>query len=67
MTVNRTADEIIVHLPADMDAGQLQGILNYLAYQEATRHSQATPEQVEALVAEVKKDWWSRNRSRLIQ
>ena len=40
MTVERTTDEVIVHLPADMDVEQLQDILDYLAYQEATRHSQ---------------------------
>ena len=66
MNVERTSDEVIVHLPADMDAERLQDILNFLAYQEATRHSQATPEQIDDLVAEVKKDWWKQNRHRFL-
>ena len=67
MTVERTTDEVIVHLPADMNAEQLQDILDYLAYQEATRNSQATQEQVDALVAEVKAGWWERNQQRFLK
>ena len=67
MTIERTANEIIVRLPADMNPDGLQNILNYLTYQEATRHSQATQAQVDALAEEVKKDWWKHNRRRFLK
>lgn len=67
MKIERTADEIIVRLPADMDPERLQDLVNYLVYREATKNSQATQEAVDELASEVNREWWAANRARLIK
>ena len=67
MTVERTADEIIIRLPADTDPLELQRLVNYWVYQEATAKSQATQEAVDELAREVNREWWEKNRARLVQ
>ncbi|HEX8460280.1 MAG TPA: hypothetical protein VF623_02575 [Segetibacter sp.] len=67
MLIERTNKEVIIRLPASVDTIDLQRIIDYLTYKEATANSKATQEQVDKLSREVKKDWWKSNRSRLIK
>lgn len=55
MVIERTDDEIIIRLPASTDTEDLQRMVDYLAYKQATAGSQATQEDVDALAALVKK------------
>lgn len=55
MIIERTPNEVIVRLSPSINIEELQRVLNYLEYKEATVDSEATQEEVDALVAEVKK------------
>lgn len=67
MVIERTKKEVIIRLPSSIDTDGLQNIINYLSYKEATDKSQAKQEQVDKLAKEIKKGWWSKNRSRFIK
>lgn len=44
----------------------IQRLLNMLIYEEATRRSRATQEQVDELAREVNKSWWAENKHRFL-
>jgi hypothetical protein len=67
MVIERTKDEIILHLPIDTDIEGLQNIVTYLKYKEAIRKSQGTEEQANLLADESKKRWWAENKGRFIK
>ncbi|MEP7080756.1 MAG: hypothetical protein ABI784_08500 [Ginsengibacter sp.] len=67
MLIERTSDEVIIRLPATVDAIGLQKLVDYLMYKEATANSKATQKQVDALADQVKKGWWKKNRKRFIK
>lgn len=66
MTIERTNEEVIIRLPASMDTDNLQRLVDYLVYREATAQSEAIQADVDALASEVKQGWWARNKSRLV-
>ena len=39
-------------------------MLDYLAYKQAIKGSQATEEEIDELASEVKKGWWEKNKDR---
>ena len=67
MVIERTKDEVIIRLPADVDTEGLQRMINLLYYKEATAKSEATQAQVDELAKEVKKGWWAKNGSKHIK
>jgi hypothetical protein len=67
MVIEKTDNEIIFRLPADIDTAGFQRIVNYLQYKEAIRKSQGTEEQANKLADESKKRWWSENKERFIK
>lgn len=67
MNIERTENEVIIRLPANVDTEGLQRFIDYLSYKEATAKSEATQADVDQLAAEVKKGWWANNRSRFIK
>ncbi|MVN20398.1 hypothetical protein [Mucilaginibacter arboris] len=67
MLIERTNKEVIIRLPASVDTTELQRLVDYLTYKEATANSKASQEQVDELAKEVKKGWWKANRDRLIK
>jgi len=67
MLIERTNKEVIIRLPASVDTTELQRLVDYLTYEEATANSKATQEQVDELAKDVKKGWWEANRRRLIK
>jgi hypothetical protein len=67
MVIERTKDEIIIRLPTYIDTKGLQNLINYLTYKEATDKSQARQEDVDKLVKDIKKGWWSKNRKKFIK
>lgn len=66
MTVQRTDNEIIIKLPASMDLEEIQRLINYLLYKEATKDSQATQDEVDKLAREANKQWWEENKERFL-
>ena len=67
MVIERTNDEIIFRLPADIDTTGFQRIVNYLKYKEAIRKSEGTEEQANKLANESKKRWWAENKAKFIK
>ncbi len=67
MLIERTSTEVIIRLPASVDAIGLQRLVEYLIYKEDTANSRATQEAVDKLATEVKKGWWNKNRKRFIK
>lgn len=64
MTIERTATEVIIRLSPSLDVEELQRLLNYLAYKEATADSSAVQEDVDVLAADVRKGRFQRSRAR---
>ena len=67
MLIERTANEVIIRLPASVDTTGLQRLVDYLTYKEATADSKATQVQIDKLAREVKKGWWKKNRKRFLK
>jgi hypothetical protein len=66
MTIERTADGIIVKLPPNINIEELQRFLNYLRYKEITAGSKATQADADELAKAVNKGWWEKNRNRFL-
>lgn len=67
MYIERTKDEVIIRLSANVDTTGLQRIIDFLTYKEATAKSKAKQADIDKLTKEVKKGWWAKNRKRLIK
>jgi len=67
MVIERTNQEIIFRLPADMDVSGLERIITYLKYKETVMKSEGTEEQANQLADESKKRWWTENKQRFIK
>ena len=67
MQIERTENEVIIRLSANVDTEGLQRFIDYLSYKEAIAKSEATQVDVDQLAAEVKKGWWTNNRTRFIK
>jgi hypothetical protein len=67
MLIERTPKEVIIRLPSYVSTEGLQRLVDYLSYKEVTAKSKAKQVDVDKLAREVKKGWWSKNRSRLIK
>lgn len=66
MTVERTADEIIVRLPSSMNIEEIIQFLSYLRFKEITQQSQATQEDADRLAKEANHNWWARNKDKYL-
>ena len=67
MVIERTSKEVIIRLPSYVNTDGLQRLVDYLTYKEATAKSKAKQSDVDALAREVKKCWWTKNRSRFVK
>jgi hypothetical protein len=66
MTIERTADAIILKLPPNINIEEIQLFLNYLRFKEIVAKSKATQEDVDQLAREVNKSWWEKNKQRFL-
>jgi len=60
MILERTNDEILIRLPANIDVSELQTMLDYLQYLELTANSSATETDVENLAESANKSMWQK-------
>lgn len=65
MLVERTDKEIIIRLPASVDAEDMQEFLDLSRYKELTKGYKVAQRTVDALAAEVNRAWYAKNRKRL--
>ncbi len=65
MLIERTDnDNIVITLPAGVNAFGLQQIIDYAKYLEATAGSKAKQKDVDKLADEVNAGWWAKNKKR---
>ena len=67
MVIERTSEEVIIRLPSYVNTDELQSLIDYLTYKEATAKSKAKQADVDLLARDVKQGWWAKNRSRLVK
>jgi len=60
MILERTKDEILVRLPANVDLTELQDMIDYLRYKELTAKSNASQADVDELAKQVNKAMWDK-------
>jgi len=60
MILERTKNEILVRLPANVDLTELQNMLDYLRYKELTAKSTAKQSDVDELSKVVNKSLWTK-------
>lgn len=65
MKVERTDDEILIRLQGNIRKENLEGIVEYLRYEELLSKSQATEDDLDALVSEAKQGRWERIKSEI--
>lgn len=63
MILERTKNEILVRLPADVDLTELQNMLDYLEYVETTSGTKAKQKDVDELSDVINKSIWSKIKS----
>ncbi len=63
MILERTKNEIVVRLPADVDLTELQNMLDYLEYKESTSGTKAKQKDVDELSETVNKSIWNKIKS----
>ncbi len=67
MIVERTKNELIIRLPATVNAAEIQDLLNYLRYQELTSTFKVKQGEADKLANQVSKNWWKRNQAKFIK
>jgi hypothetical protein len=69
MRIERTKDEIIIHIPNNIDVDQeiLQRIVDYIAYKKAISKSSASQKDVDGLVKQIKKGWGKKHREKYLK
>jgi hypothetical protein len=63
MILERTNNEIVVRLPANIDLTELQNMLDYLEYKENTTDSKATQGDVDDIAEEINRSIWEQVKS----
>jgi len=66
MKIERNNDEIIIRISSKVRPDGIQQLVDFLEQREATAKSEANQEDIHALVNEIKKGWWSKNKDRLL-
>ena len=67
MTIERTAEEIIIRISSSMNIDDIQQLIDYLTYKQIVGKSQATQKGVDVLVATVKQGRWAQRRNAFIK
>jgi hypothetical protein len=66
MTIQRKGDELIIKLPKNIDLNGLQRLIDYIKYNQLTNNSKAKQEDADKLSSDVNKNWWAKNKYRLL-
>ena len=59
MTVQRTADELVIRLPLSMANEQIEAFLDYLEIMAILQRAQGTEEEAQALAEEANQNWYA--------
>lgn len=67
MTLERTANEVIIRLPANINWEDLELMIRFIKYRENVSKSTAKQEDIDKLAREVNKQWWEENKHRFLK
>ena len=65
MKIERTKKEVIIRIPASVNVDDMQDLADLIRYKEISSKSQATQEDVENLVNDVKRGRWNKTKTKL--
>ncbi len=65
MIVERQDNDILVRFSAGIKTSKIQTILDYLRYEELTSKSEATENDLDELLKQIKKGRWDRTKKEL--
>lgn len=64
MIIERSGNEILVRISANLDLRDIQDILDYLAYKEAAFGTKASPEDAAELSRSAKRNIWTQVKNK---
>ena len=67
MILERTANEVIIRLPANINWEDLELMIRFIRYKENVSRSQASQEEIDQLARDVNKQWWEENKHRFLK
>ena len=67
MVIERTANEVIIRLPANINWEDLELMIRFIKYRENVSKSKAKQEDIDKLAREVNKQWWEENKDRFLK
>jgi len=62
-----TDNQIAISLSAGIDMLNIERLINYAKYLEATAGSQALQDDIDNLADEVNTNWWNKNKQRFLK
>ena len=66
LSIERTSEAIVIKLPLDSTAIEIQNMLNYFKYVRIGGASKVTDAQIEELAKDAKSGWWEKNKDRFL-
>lgn len=66
MLIERTSTEVIIRIPASVNTEELQDVVDFIRYKEITSKFDVSQKEANKLAAQVKKNWWSKNKKRFV-
>ncbi len=67
MVLERTANEVIIRLPGNINWEDLELMIRFIKYKQNVSKSQATQEEIDELARDVNKQWWTENKHRFLK
>ena len=67
MVLERTATEVIIRLPGNINWEDLELMLRFIRYRENVAKSEAKQGDIDQLAREVNKEWWEENKHRFLE
>ena len=67
MDLERTAHEVIIRLPANINWEDLELMIRFIKYKQNVSKSSATQEEIDQLARDVNKQWWEENKQRFLK
>jgi hypothetical protein len=67
MVLERTAQEVIIRLPANINWEDLELMIRFIKYKQNISKSKATQEEIDQLARDVNKQWWAENKHRFLK
>jgi hypothetical protein len=67
MVLERTDNEVIIRLPANINWEDLELMIRFIKYKQNVSKSEATQAEIDQLARDVNKQWWEENKHRFLQ